>query len=294
MPRPDRSRRAALAALDLLAAEAYNGRMHTLGICAILKDEDAFIHEWMAYYTLLGAEAFYLYDNGSKTPLRKTLANHEPFHTPESLRIHDAPGVKLQMIAYGHCLAAYKHACRWIAFVDIDEFIVPLQHDTIPDMMEEYAPYAGLGLNWKIFGTSGHAVRPKGLVIENFTRVTPDAFMEKHVKSIVDPRMGAYFPNPHICAVTEGSPPVVSERHAPVTTALSSPPSWTMGQVNHYYYRSKQDYYAKLRRPRADTNELRPVTGRPHIPEGDAADDAILRFVPGVRNLMRKVGAGPS
>ena len=266
--------------------------MYTLGICAILKDEDLFIQEWMAWYTLLGVEAFYLYDNGSKKPLHETLANYRSRHSPESLRIHEAPGQKIQMITYGHCLAAYANKCRWIAFVDLDEFIVPQQHDSIPAMMEGFENTSGLALNWKLFGTGGHATRPPGLQIENFTLATPpDDPMHLHVKSIVDPRAGTYFNDPHICQLREGAPPIVTENRIPITKPFIAPPSWNLGQVNHYYYRSKKDYYLKLRKPRADNNEMRTLHEKPHIPDGEVPDTPALRFAPGVRRIMDEVGA---
>jgi len=267
--------------------------MHYLGICAILKDEDRFIQEWMAYYTALGVEAFYLYDNGSKTPLRETLRNYESRHTRETLRIHEAPGEKIQMITYGHCITAYANACRWIAFMDIDEFVVPKQHDSLPALMEGFEETSGLAINWRVFGTSGHVVRPEGLQIENYTMATAeDDYMNAHVKCIMNPRAGNFFPTPHICWLKDGEPPIITETGNPIDRSLSSPPSWDLAQINHYYYRSKKDFYTKLRKPRADNNEMRHVYGKtPYMPEGEVRDECAVRFAPDVKKIMHEVGA---
>jgi hypothetical protein len=61
--------------------------MFYLGICTIIKDEDHFLDEWMVYYTALGVEAFYLYDNGSKIPLKKSLTRYLARHSADSLHI---------------------------------------------------------------------------------------------------------------------------------------------------------------------------------------------------------------
>ena len=42
--------------------------MQYLGLCAIIKDEDLFLDEWIAYHMHLGVTAFYLYDNASRVP----------------------------------------------------------------------------------------------------------------------------------------------------------------------------------------------------------------------------------
>jgi len=216
--------------------------MHYLGLCAIIKDEAPFLEEWMAYYTHLGVEAFYLYDNGSKIPVNETLRLFERFHTPEKLFIHRVPGEKIQMAAYNLCCATYASRCRWIAFVDVDEFIVPKKHDSIPAMLEEFEPYAGLALNWQVFGSSGHLSRPEGLQIENYTRaLDPGALIHRHVKCIVRPGKVDMFFGPHICELNSPEDVIVTENHEPLFGPITEALNREKGQVNHYYFRSIKD-----------------------------------------------------
>jgi hypothetical protein len=37
--------------------------LDTVCLAAILKEEDSFVEEWVAYHRLLGVDHFYLYDN---------------------------------------------------------------------------------------------------------------------------------------------------------------------------------------------------------------------------------------
>ncbi|SBV99451.1 conserved hypothetical protein [uncultured delta proteobacterium] len=265
--------------------------MHYLGICAIIKDEDPFLDEWMAYYLHLGVTAFYLYDNGSRIPLMHSLKKFRPLLGVENLRIHAAPGEKVQMAAYEHCAQTYAAECRWIAFVDMDEFIVPKQHDSIPAMLENFTAHAGLALHWRMFGTNGHAVPPVGLQIENYTRVTgPDDPYNLHIKSIVKPGTVKFFPSPHACGLKNKNDVIVTERGEKVTSGLVNSPSWEVGQINHYYYRSKKDYYAKLRKPRADNNELRSIPGgKVAAPRGGEEDLSALRFADGVKAILARL-----
>lgn len=273
--------------------------MFYLGICAIIKDEDRHLDEWLAYYAALGVEAFYLYDNGSKLPLHKRLKNYFSLYSPEAFRIHEIPGEKLQLSAYQHCVDSYQNDCRWMAFIDLDEFIVPLKNDSIPELLQGYEKYSGLALSWKVFGTNGHLFAPEGLQIENYTRALgPEHSRSSHVKSIVAPSRISHFITPHNPEVLEKSPPVVDVLERPVVGPFITPPVWEIAQVNHYYYRSRKEYYAKLRKPRADNNELRTdaVNGKVVAPEGHIEDTSAVRFVPKVKEILRQTvhGRNPS
>ena len=57
----------------------------TVCVAAILKDEDSFVEEWVAYHRLLGVDHFYLYDNDPRQPLSDILALHRDYVTVRSL-----------------------------------------------------------------------------------------------------------------------------------------------------------------------------------------------------------------
>lgn len=260
--------------------------MHYLGICAIIKDEDPFLDEWIAYHMHLGVDAFHLYDNGSRIPLQQSLRKFDALRSKAAITIYSARGKRMQMLSYNNCCRRTKEQCRWIAFIDVDEYIVPGQHDSIPGMLKEFEPYAGLAMNWKSFGTGGHKLRPAGLQLENYTRALSDGHsLNTHVKSIVNPSNAKVFLNPHICILYPGAP-IVTEKHIPITHPRHSPPSWDKGQINHYVYRSKQDFFAKLQRPRADSLDKRRLPEDFVLPEGDVTDTRALRFVDGVKAIL--------
>lgn len=261
--------------------------MRHLGLCAIIKDEDPFLDEWIAYHMLLGVEAFFLYDNESVIPLRESLRKFSALRSRADLVIYDAPGKAMQMLAYTHCLENNKKACEWIAFIDADEFIVPRGHDNIPAMLEEFAPYSGLAMNWMTFGSNGHKLRPGGLQIENYTKaLAPDAWSHTHVKCIVKPERIMAFFNPHIGVAHNRADRIVTEDHLPIDAPLRGKATWDKGQINHYSFRSKQDYWIKLRKPRATVLSKRPLPERADPPEGDVTDTSALRFADGVRKIL--------
>lgn len=259
--------------------------MKYLGICAIIKDETPFIEEWIAYHSLVGVERFFLYDNGSTVPLSQTLAKHI---SSNYLIIHDVPGRALQMKCYNHCLSMYGKECEWMAFIDADEFIVPKKTTDLRPMLAEFEKCAGLAAAWRRFGSNGHLRRPEGLQIENYTRALNDNDRTYEiVKLIVKPRKAHYFYNPHVCILRDKNSHITDEKHRPVISFFASPFSRDTCQINHYHYRSKQDYYQKLRRPMADSLRRHAIPQKIQIPEGDCEDLSAARFAPMVRRMLQ-------
>ncbi len=221
-----------------------------LAVCAIAKNEDHFLEEWLAYHCAIGVEHFYIYDNMSDTPIRAD-ARLQKYHNAGMLTVLDVEGHGQQIPSYNHCLKAYGPLCRWLAFIDLDEFIYPQGVNDFRPFLAEFEPYAGLALNWKLFGSNGHLTRPKGLVIDNYTErlVAPDT--ELHIKSIVNPTMALEAKNPHTFLYRPGAY-CVTEQQMPVPAEEAFVlPTREKAWINHYFYRSQQDFSEKVARGRA-------------------------------------------
>ena len=89
----------------------------------------------------------------------------------------------------------------WLAFLDVDEFLVPraaaaaailadpsTARAFLPTLLAAHAGAAALAVHWVMFGTSGHVTRPAGGTLAAYTRCTRDGDPENsHVKSVVAP-----------------------------------------------------------------------------------------------------------
>ena len=51
------------------------------------------------------------------------------------------------------CAAEHKDDHTWLAFFDVDEFLVLKKHDTINDFLMSHLPMGSLAISWYIFGT---------------------------------------------------------------------------------------------------------------------------------------------
>lgn len=224
--------------------------MHYLAVCVIVKDEDLYLREWVAYHALLGVEHFYIYDNGSASNQARCLEGFEA----GLFTFISWPGQEMQMPAYNHCLAHFGRDCRWIAFIDVDEFICPLQDDSLSALLAEYEDYAGLAVPWLTFGSSGHLRRPEGLTIDNFRQTMPEELDARCnvIKCIVDPARMVKAVDPHRVLPKIGEY-VVSEDHNPIPRAAGRIIRHASKvRINHYFFRSQEEFEAKLDRGRAD------------------------------------------
>lgn len=177
---------------------------YQLAICAIFKNETPWMKEWLEYHRLIGVDHFYLYNNDSTDHYAELLDPYVKEGIVELIewcscdahKIMDNTGTAhepYQTAAYNECLK--KRAlgkAKWVAVVDIDEFIVPVSglksfHQLLDKMAKKGV--GSLKMHWKIFGTSNvWNLNSDELLIEKLTHRAPnDLEQNKHVKSIHRP-----------------------------------------------------------------------------------------------------------
>ncbi|EFL53180.1 protein of unknown function DUF23 [Solidesulfovibrio fructosivorans JJ]] len=222
--------------------------MDYLSLCCIAKDENAFIVEWAVYHAMLGVERLIIYDNDSRVPLAETLAPYAA-HIPCSIETITGPARQLD--AYAHCLETHGASTHWLGFIDVDEFLLPRREDDLRLLLTDFEDHAGLGVNWVMFGSSGHEAPPLGLLLENYTRRSDYAApINLHIKSIVKPRAVHQPLSPHHFAYKVGNG-CVGEGGFPLPGPYG-PHHNERIQLNHYFFRSRQDFREKIERGRGD------------------------------------------
>jgi hypothetical protein len=254
-----------------------------LSVCAIFRDEAAYLREWLEFHKLVGVERFFLYDNMSTDGSADLLA---PYVERREVALREWEMFPGQMPAYQDCLERRRDDSRWIAFIDIDEFLFSPTGRPLPEILREFEEFPAVGVNWANFGTSGHAVRPAALVTESYTHRNRNPMARRVIKSIVDPRRTVTCVNPHYFTYTEGL--AVDERKRPIEGpdfAMTTETSRELLRINHYGSKSEEEQRAKLGRRRADTGEFR----APRDPRfGDEPDEAILMYVAALKEALAR------
>ena len=164
-----------------------------VAIVAIVKDEERYIAEWVNYHMLIGARGLYVYDNGSSDGTYGILTRGRWADriTVIPWRNFDT-SIRMQNAAYNHAVANFGGRYRWMAFIDVDEFIVPKHSNDLDTALGAFEDIPAISLPWHMFGPSGHSTPPAGLVMENYLERAefpprPDVISLLNYKTIADP-----------------------------------------------------------------------------------------------------------
>lgn len=225
-----------------------------LAVCAIAKNEGTYFKEWIEWHHKMGVEKFYIYDNESTDCTREVL---EPYIKSGLVDYLYWPGRKRQLAAYDHCFETHRTEARWIAVIDLDEFIVPVKDATIPDFLHRMEKFSSVEINWLVYGSGGAEKREPGGVMERFRcHSLPDNRLNTHVKSIADPRRVCTMIGCHEAARMSGRS--ADSHGVPLTKSFGDrTPQQDVIRINHYAVKSKEEFMAKRARGRARVNGTR-------------------------------------
>ena len=230
--------------------------LYNLAVVAIFKNEAPYFKEWLDYHLLAGVEHFYLYNNDSSDNYKEVLA---PYVEKNLVTLTEWSGKLMMYPAYNDAIDKYRFDCRYMAFIDLDEFIFPKTNQNIVEVVDEILSgvpnAAGLGINWQCFGSNGQdkADYSKG-VLERFTRRAPsdwhfilseDSMIgNTTIKSIVNPRLVDCWWSPHYAFYFRDFYSVNSNR-AKTLYITGYPVAVDKIVINHYYTKSKEEYERK-------------------------------------------------
>lgn len=182
----------------------------TAAICAVVKDEDPYLEEWLLYHLGIGFAHIYLYDNSKNLTTVAWRMNYKGQDDSDKIisqttaipHESDTTSNTRQHAAYRSCMANYGNQHTWIGFIDVDEFIVLYQHDSIVQLLKETCERGSLALHWILFGTSGHKQYVDAPVTLRFQHTTPQH--RDFIKTIVRTRDYKDFKNsPHWVALVD-------------------------------------------------------------------------------------------
>ena len=266
---------------------------HYVAVCGIFRDEAAYLSEWVTFHRLQGVERFWLYDNLSTDDWRSEL---EPELRAGIVEVTPWPVEPGQMSAYADCLRRHRNDARWVAFIDVDEFLFSPRGERLGDVLHGFDTQPAVAVNWRVYGTSGYVEPPSGLVTENYLwRLRDERAMNEHVKSIVYPRRASTtVENPHMFRLYGSA---VGEDRRPVNSPFRSALTADLLRINHYWSRSLSELRRKRARSDAGSGQLnRPLApsfreavdyrdGLP-VPKDEERDETALQFVPALRKAL--------
>ncbi|NGX57176.1 MAG: hypothetical protein K940chlam3_00059 [Chlamydiae bacterium] len=275
-----------------LTAQFLNGPEHCkqkyyLSACAMFQQEARFLKEWIEYHKLVGVEHFYLYNNNSTDDFLTVLAPYiesgevEYFWWPSDPK---RDWTHYQIKAIKDAVDRAKLSSRWLAIIDIDEFIVPNSQNTLIDFLAENEnQYNQILVMWRFFGTSWVERIPEDkLMVETLIRRT--SFVPGEIwlhKAIVKPQTVLY-PNVHDCGIREGGMCLnlakAQEEYPPL--------------LIHHYWTRDIEFLEDVKRERQERLHQKPWTEEELEHRVNAynqvEDLTMMRFVPALRETIFK------
>ena len=222
--------------------------MQSICIIAIIKNESAYLKEWILYHKMIGVNHFIIYDNNSNDNLYSEI---EKFilHGLVTL-IHFPHKINAQIDAYNHALSQAS-AYDWILVIDPDEFLDICDYSTIQNFLSEFGEdVSSIQFPWKTFNNSGHLNKPESLVIEAYTFCDPNEQNQEinMVKSLSKVEKVSSV-SVHQCVTIEGKTMKNSiEETGDRPTWYIKNANFNYPTINHYFTKSLEEFTNKISR----------------------------------------------
>lgn len=134
---------------------------YEISIVAIFQNEAPYLREWIEYHRLIGVDHFWLYNDNSKDDWNSVLQPYIDEGVVEFCdwsfgRKEGKSWFHIQTSAYKDGLKKALGKTRWVALIDADEFILPMQNRSLKECLEKhYKAASAIHITWRQFGTGG-------------------------------------------------------------------------------------------------------------------------------------------
>ena len=208
-----------------------------VALVCIAKNEDNYIQEWIDYNLKLGFDHIFIYKN-----------NWEYKSDNQKVTVINFPGEVQQLNAYNNFIDTYHGVYDWAAFFDVDEFLVLKKHDNIKHFLSDYNIHEVLAVNWVIFGNNGNKniENDNYSLVERFTKRCKGT--DQHIKTICKVNPTTRFTLPH-----NTNKPWITANGKTGIGPFNKNGDDSIVQLNHYFYKSWNEFVNKVNRGRADT-----------------------------------------
>ena len=253
---------------------------YDFAIVSMMKNASPYVKEWLDYHLLAGVDHFFIYDNDSEDNFAEIV---QPYVDAGLVTYKFYPGKRIMMKAFNEAIDEYKYLCRYIAFIDDDEFIFPQDNLNVTEVTDEILfderIMGGLEISWMVYGSNGHQTADLNRgVLERFKR--RESKVNAGVKSIVNPRRVDFMWTPHFAVYFDAFAGVKQSD----IDALPNVDFKIADKIvlNHYWLKSLEEYIR--RKSSTDANfgdawkNLEEKFYRDDVGLNEVFDDSILKY----------------
>jgi len=142
--------------------------MHKFVVCGVFKNEAHVLSEWIQHYLLRGIDHIYLVNDNSTDnfmPIINTFAGKVTLFHNEIVTKDLGRQIQISDKYFRPLLSQTK----WMAILDLDEFLYSPEGHSICDIIEHYDAASQIKVDWICFGSNGHKYQPIS-VVNGFTQ----------------------------------------------------------------------------------------------------------------------------
>lgn len=272
---------------------SINAHQYDLSVCMIFRDEAPYLKEWIEFHRIVGVQHFYLYSHNSTDNYKEVLSPYIESDLVELVEYsdpidHHRSFYHYQMSAYNDGLVKNKGVSKWVAFLDSDEFLFPVEHFSLVNFLKEYEDCVGVAVNWLMYGTSyAPCIEEEQLMTELLTlRSSVNFVANQHVKSIVRPEFVSHFSNPHFAIYMYGGQQVNSNKEqfiGPFNPLVLVDKI----RINHYWTRD-ENFWKTQKIPRCIKRGISTTNLNWYYVElNKERDTAIYKYLPYLKDAMK-------
>ena len=280
-----------------------------------MKDEGAFIPEWIAYHQSIGFDHFLIFTNDCSDGTDRVVQRLEELGIATHRDNTRGPN---QRASYQ--IRAFRRALRepvyqahdWAMILDVDEYLnVHAGQKALRDLVDAVPDADTISLTWRVFGNAGVDAFTPGFLTETFHRAAPlncrrpaQAWGLKTLfRTGAYERLGTHRPLVPVegdwdaINWVNGSGRPMPERYRELTKGnwRSGPDSvgYDLAQVNHYALRSRQSFLLKSLKGTVHGGIDRNLDYWTRMNRNEETDHTIAPALPAMRECYRRLMADP-
>ena len=230
-------------------------------IICIAKHETDYIEEFVLYHLHLGFDKIFIYDNEDTPTYAEQLK-----HFGSAVIVEHLPGKNYPLLPQYEAIQRFtwnhSHSpdITHVAHIDLDEFIVLKKHANIKDFIKEYiwdgengVMCGGIGINWKMYGSSGKTVQTNEPLTVRFTKCQTGC--HQLIKTLYNKQFYGHQSNPHNINTNNGNFPMKTTDGRENTTPNIEMGDVSIIQINHYKSKTWEEFQYTRSRGRADRHD---------------------------------------
>lgn len=151
-----------------------------------------------------------------------------------------------------HCVRNFKKENKWVAFLDIDEYLFAPSFRPLPEVLQDYEEFGAVGVHWATYGTSNVTVPDGEKLADHLVMRAPLNFeYNQYLKPIAQVKYVHRFFYPHCCLLKGPMITVDENKENTFGEPISSKISFEKLRINHYWSRDLH-YFFNAKIPRQE------------------------------------------